>query len=60
MAASFTVERMARYISETEENILPLLDEIKSRYLEWNDAAFLLKYQILSLLETQKALLAGR
>lgn len=60
MAASFTVERMARYISETEENILPLLDEIKSRYLEWSDAAFLLKYQILSLLETQKALLAGR
>ena len=60
MAASFTAERMARYITETEDNILPLLEEIKRRYLQWNDAAFLLKYQMLPLLETQKALLMGR
>lgn len=60
MAASFTKERMARYITETEENILPLLEELKSCCLQWNDAAFLLKYQILSLLETQKALLMGQ
>ena len=59
MAACFTEERMTRYITETEDNILPLLEEIKSRYLQWNDAAFLLKYQMLSLLETQKALLMG-
>lgn len=59
MAASFTAERMTRYITETEDNILPLLEEIKRRYLQWNDAAFLLKYQMLSLLEAQKALLMG-
>ncbi len=57
MAASFTAKRMTRYIVETEEDILPLLEEIKSRYMDWNDVAFLLKYQMLSLLETQKALL---
>lgn len=58
MAASFSTKRMSRYIAETEEDILPLLEEIKGQYIEWNDAAFLLKYQMLSLLETQKALLA--
>jgi len=58
MAASFSSKRMARYIIETEEDILPLLEIIKSNYMEWNDVAFLLKYQILGLLETQKALLA--
>lgn len=58
MAASFSTKRMARYIVETEEDILPLLEEIKRQYIEWNNAAFLLKYQMLSLLETQKALLA--
>lgn len=57
MAASFTAEKMARYITETEDNILPLLEELKRRCLQWNDAAFLLKYQMLALLETQKALL---
>lgn len=34
-----------------------LLEELKRRYPEWNDFAFLLKHQILSLVETQKALL---
>ena len=60
MASSFSRERMARYITETEAYVLPMLEEIKRRYLDWNDAAFLLKYQILALLETQKALLSGQ
>ena len=60
MASSFSKERMARYITETEAYVLPMLEEIKRRYLDWNDAAFLLKYQILALLETQKALLSGQ
>ena len=47
-------------ITETEAYVLPMLEEIKRRYLDWNDAAFLLKYQILALLETQKALLSGQ
>lgn len=60
MASSFTREKMTRYITETEAYILPMLEELKRRYLDWNDAAFLLKYQILALLETQKALLCGQ
>lgn len=59
MASSFSRERMTRYIIETEKHILPILEEIKSLYSDLNDAAFLLKYQMLSLLETQKALLMG-
>ena len=60
MAASFSAEKMTKYIIETERDILPLLDEIKHRFIDLNDAAFLLKYQMLGLVETQKALLAGR
>lgn len=60
MAASFSADKMTKYIIETELYILPLLDEIKRRYIDLNDAAFLLKYQMLGLVETQKALLAGR
>lgn len=57
MATAFTAQRMVRYIEETETYVLPLLEEMKNRFLDLDDAAFLLKYQILSLLETQKALL---
>ncbi len=59
MAASFSPEKMVQYIEETEAYVLPVLEDLKRRYMELNDAAFLLKYQILSLTETQKALLAG-
>ena len=58
MAASFSTEKMAEYIEETETYILPLLEEIRSRFPDLDDAAFLLKYQMRGLLETQKALLA--
>ena len=57
MASSFSAKRMTRYITETEEYILPMLEEIRRRYPDWNDAAFLLKYQMLGLLETQTVLL---
>lgn len=57
MASSFSTEKIVRYVNETEEYILPLLEELERRCPEWIDATFLLKYQILSLLETHKALL---
>lgn len=57
MAASFSEEKMKRYILETEKYILPMLEEIGRRCPDWSDAVFLLKYQMMSLLETQKALL---
>ena len=52
---SFTEEDIIEYIDETEAYILPLLDHIKKEYPQYYDAAFVLKYQILSLIESIKA-----
>lgn len=57
MAIGFTKEHMVEYINETETSILPLLENIKDKYPEYHDAAFLLKYQMLSILETIKRIL---
>ena len=57
MATAFSKERMARYIDETEQYILPMIDHVKHTWEEYYDAVFLLNYQIRSLLETQKRLL---
>ncbi len=53
MAMSFTPERMSEYIRETETWYPRLLRIIKERP-EYNNAAWLLAYQIRSLLETAK------
>lgn len=57
MATGFTRKRMAEYIDETEECILPLLNVLKMEYDEYYNTAFLIKYQMLSLMETIKRLL---
>lgn len=54
MANGFSKERMVKYIKETEEYIFPLLDFVKVQYQEYYDAAFLLKYHMLSVLESLK------
>lgn len=56
MAGSFTRERCKQYIEETEKYIYPLLTELKTHYPEYNDSAFLIKYQLVSLIETMKYL----
>lgn len=56
MSGSFSEEQIARYIAETEEYIFPLLDVLKNEYSEYNDMAFLIKYQMRSILETIKCL----
>ena len=54
MALCFSKEKIIDYTEETETYVLPLLDVIK--YADgYHDAAFLLKYQILSVLESVKA-----
>ena len=55
MMLAFTEEDIIEYIDETETWILPLLDHIKKEYPQYYDAAFVLKYQILSLIESIKA-----
>ena len=57
MAGSFSRERMIEYIQETENYVLPLTDILKNDYIEYSDLAFLVKYQIISLLETIKNLI---
>jgi len=54
MATGFTRVKMADYIDETEKYVMPLLDKVKYEYDEYYNATFLLKYQMLSVLETLK------
>lgn len=56
MAGSFSREKLAAYIEETETFILPLLKVLKEQYPQYSDMAFLVKYQILSVIETVKCL----
>ena len=55
MMLAFTEEDIIEYVEETEQYIFPLLDHIKQSYPQYYDAAFVLKYQILSLIESIKA-----
>ena len=57
MAASFTRERMIKYINETEKYVLPLTDILQNTYPEYSDLSFLVKYQIISVIETIKNML---
>ena len=57
MAAGFTRERMAGYVQETEEHVLPLFALLAAQAPEYADALWLLRYQLLSLLEAYKRLL---
>ena len=57
MAAGFTRTRMAGYVRETEEHVLPLLPLLQAQAPEYSDALWLVRYQLLSLLETCKRLL---
>ena len=59
MAATFNRKKMRDYIEETENYILPLCDILKDNYPEYSDIAFLVKYQILSVIETVKNLIVS-
>lgn len=56
MSLAFSREKMAEYVNETEEYIVPLLNITK--YIpEWYNATYLLNYQMRSLLTTYKKLI---
>ncbi len=57
MALCFPPKKMREYILETEEYIIPILDYIKENYLEYASTSFILKYQLRSMMETQKVML---
>ena len=60
MALSFSDQKLSAYIDETEKYVLPLISQMKRMYPDDNNVIFLVKYQILSVLESLKAMLMGR
>lgn len=52
MAVSFSDERMAEYIRETQEYIHPLIERAGNDYPEYSNQLFLLQYHMNSVLET--------
>lgn len=60
MAQSFGDKKLSDYIEETETYVMPLLTSIKRKSPEYNNAVFLIKYQMLSVLESLKAMLIGK
>ena len=60
MAVSFDDRRLSRYIEETENYVFPVLYKIKQTWPEYNNAVFLIKYQMLSVLESLKIMLSEK
>ena len=56
MADAFSREKMAKYTAHTDRYIPAVLEAVK-KVPEWNDAAWLLRYQIMTMTETFKRLL---
>lgn len=54
MTKAFSKEKMLEYIAETEKYILPLLEMLKDEYGEKEDVVFLLKYHMISMLDSLK------
>jgi GTP pyrophosphokinase len=57
MAGAFKYPKMAEYINETEQYVMPLLENLKDFYPELHDAAFLVKYQMRTVLTSLKRIL---
>ena len=56
MADGFTKAKMTTYVLQTEEYVLPLLEVVRE-VPEYNNAAWLLRYQMVTMLEAFKRLL---
>ena len=54
MATGFSRQKMIRYINETDKYLVPMIYILRNNYPEFNSAAFIIKYQLLSMLETLK------
>ena len=57
MAKEFSVEKMKRYIANTEMYVYPLFKTIKERYPKYNNQAFLMEYHMISVVSSIKSLL---
>lgn len=52
MAGTFSVEKLKAYIEETRHYVLPLLRRVKNLYPEEADILFVLKYHIISVVDS--------
>jgi len=57
MAGSFSREKLIEYIDETEKYVMPVIKTVKDKYPEFSNIAFIVKYQIISLIESIKYLI---
>lgn len=55
MAGTFSVEKLKSYIEETRHYVLPLLRKVKNQYPEDSDILFMLKYHIISVVDSIEA-----
>lgn len=55
MAGTFSVEKLKSYIEETRQYVLPLLRKVKNQYPEDSDILFVLKYHIISVVDSIEA-----
>ena len=54
MAAAFSADKMNEYIAETKYYIYPMMDMIAEKYPEYENAIFLIRYHMTSVIETVK------
>lgn len=52
MAGTFSVEKLKSYIEETRQYVLPLLRKVKNKYPEDSNVLFVLKYHIVSVVDS--------
>ena len=52
MAGTFSVEKLKAYIEETRQYVLPLLRKVKNKYPEDANVLFVLKYHIVSVVDS--------
>lgn len=52
MAGTFSVEKLKSYIEETRHYVLPLLRKVKIMYPEESDILFVLKYHVVSVVDS--------
>lgn len=57
MAACFTKQKIVEYIDETEKYIIPLISIIKNKNIQYSNVAFIVKYHIISVIESIKPLI---
>ena len=54
MSSAFSKEKLVKYINETEKHVYPLLQTAKTRYSEYSNQVFLIKYHMTSVVTSLK------